>query len=67
MRTNIEIDDALIQEAMELSGLPTKKAVVEAALRALIRLRRQRGILALAGKVRWTGNLNESRESRNFD
>ena len=67
MRTNIDIDDALMAEAQRASGLPTKKAVVEAALRALIRLRRQRGILALAGKVRWTGNLDESRESRNFD
>jgi Arc/MetJ family transcription regulator len=66
MRTNIEIDDALMREAMELSGLPTKKAVVEAALRALIRLRRQRGILDLAGKVHWSGNLDESREGRNI-
>jgi Arc/MetJ family transcription regulator len=42
MRTNIEIDDALIAEAMRLSGLPTKKATVEQALHDLIRLRRQR-------------------------
>jgi Arc/MetJ family transcription regulator len=67
MRTNIEIDDALMREAIELSGLPTKKAVVEAALRALIRRLRQKEILELAGKVHWSGNLDESREGRNFD
>lgn len=65
MRTNIDIDDVLMREALKVSGLPTKKAVVEEALRALIRLRGQHGILALAGKVHWTGNLDESREGRN--
>jgi Arc/MetJ family transcription regulator len=64
MRTNIDIDDALMVEALRASGLPTKKAVVEEALRLLIRRHGQKGILALAGKVRWTGNLDESREGR---
>jgi Arc/MetJ family transcription regulator len=64
MRTNIEIDDALIQEALRVSGLKTKHAAVEAGLKALIRLNRQKKILDLAGKVRWEGNLDESREGR---
>lgn len=62
MRTNIEIDDNLMTEALCLSGLKTKRAVVEAGLKALIRLRRQKKILDLAGKVQWEGNLDESRE-----
>ncbi len=65
MRTNIDIDDALMAEAQRASGLPTKKAAVEEGLRLLIRLRGQEDILGLAGKVRWTGNLDESREGRN--
>ena len=69
MRTNIEIDDELIREALRVSGLKTKRAAVEAGLRALIRLNtirlnRRKKILDLAGKIHWEGNLNESREGR---
>jgi Arc/MetJ family transcription regulator len=64
MRTNIEISDELIQEALRVSGLKTKRAAVEAGLKALIRLGRQKRILDLAGKVHWEGNLDESREGR---
>jgi Arc/MetJ family transcription regulator len=64
MRTNIEIDDELMTEALRLTGLKTKRAVVEAGLKALIRLKRQKKILDLAGKVQWEGNLDESREGR---
>lgn len=65
MRTNIEIDDALIKKATRSTGLKTKRAVVEEGLRTLIRLADQQAILDLAGKVRWTGDLNESRKGRN--
>lgn len=64
MRTNIEIDDALMQQALGLTGLRTKRAAVEAGLRLLIRLKQQEEILDLAGKVRWEGDLDESRQGR---
>ena len=64
MRTNIDIDDDLLSKAQEATGLTTKKATVEEGLRLLVRLREQEEILRLAGKVRWQGNLDESRESR---
>lgn len=64
MRTNIEIDAALIDEALRVSGLATKKAAVEAGLRALIKRHQQMEFLDLAGKVRWEGNLDEMREGR---
>ena len=52
MRTNIEIDDGLIAEAMARGGHPTKKAAVEAGLRLLVRLARQReAAAALWGSV----------------
>jgi Arc/MetJ family transcription regulator len=58
MRTNIEIDDELMARAMRLSGLPTKKAVVEEALRTLVRLRDQARIRELRGKIEWEGDLD---------
>ena len=64
MRTNVEIDDTLMQEALRLSGLKTKRAVIDAALRMFVRVQRQADILDLAGKVHWEGNLDESREGR---
>jgi len=64
MRTNVEIDDTLMQEAPRLSGLKTKRAVIDAALRMFVRVQRQADILDLAGKVHWEGNLDESRERR---
>ena len=67
MRTNIEIDDDLLREARRLSGLKTKRAVVEAALRMFVRVKRQTDILDLAGKVHWEGNLDAMREGRFFD
>jgi Arc/MetJ family transcription regulator len=56
MRTNIDIDDKLMAEARECTGLSTKKAVVEAALRELIRRRAVQELLDLAGKVEFWDN-----------
>jgi Arc/MetJ family transcription regulator len=64
MRTNIEIDDELMDEALRRSGAATKKAAVEEGLRLLIQVRRQAGIRRLRGKVRWEGDLNEMRGKR---
>jgi Arc/MetJ family transcription regulator len=65
MRTNIEIDDRLMREALRSSGARTKRATVEAGLRLLVQVRRQAGIRRLRGKVRWEGDLKESRRGRN--
>jgi len=64
MRTNIEIDDALMAEAQKASGHATKKQTVEAALRLLVKLRRQQDVNKAFGKYRWRGNLARSREGR---
>jgi len=64
LRTNIEIDDTLMRQAMDLGETPTKKATVEAALRLLIQTRLQGGIRRLRGKVKWEGNLDQSRRGR---
>jgi Arc/MetJ family transcription regulator len=67
MRTNIDIDDRLMRQAMRLGGAGTKKATVEAGLRLLIETRSQVGIRRLRGKVKWEGNLEVSRQGRVSD
>ncbi len=67
MRTNIDIDDQLIQDAMRETGSRTKKGVVEKALRLLVQTRRQGSIRRLRGRVEWDGDLEQSRLDRVHD
>jgi len=67
MRTNVVIDDELMAEALEHTGLDTKKAVIEEALRTLVRLKKQEQVRSLRGKLQWEGDLNMLRESRFAD
>ena len=64
MRTNIDIDDRLMRQAMRRSGARTKRALVEEALRLLIQTRGQNSIRRLRGKVGWEGDINSSRLER---
>jgi len=66
MRTNIVIDDDLMAEAMQVTGLNTKREVVDEALRLLVRISQQKAVLELRGKINWEGNLDEMREGRFF-
>jgi Arc/MetJ family transcription regulator len=59
MKTNIEIDDKLIKAAMKISKMKSKKELVNHALEELIRLNKRKKMLALFGKVKWEGNLDE--------
>jgi Arc/MetJ family transcription regulator len=61
MRTNIVIDDKLMQQALQLSGLKTKREVVEQSLKLLITMERQKQIRALRGTLSWEGDLNAMR------
>ncbi|MBK8816490.1 MAG: type II toxin-antitoxin system VapB family antitoxin [Methylococcaceae bacterium] len=61
MRTNIVIDNTLMQEALKATGLKTKKEAVELGLKTLITLRKQAAIKELKGKFHWEGNLDELR------
>jgi Arc/MetJ family transcription regulator len=64
MRTNIEIDDAVLQEAQALTGTRTKRETVDLALRELVSRHRRIGVLDLRGRVHWEGQLDESRRGR---
>jgi Arc/MetJ family transcription regulator len=61
MRTNIDIDDELMREALAVSGLPTKRSVVEEALRQMIALKQQEDVRRLRGRLHWEGDLDEMR------
>lgn len=61
MRTNIVIDEDLMNEAMTLSKLKTKKAVVETGLKLLVRIKKQEQLKSLRGKLKWNGDLESMR------
>ncbi|MEO8323604.1 MAG: type II toxin-antitoxin system VapB family antitoxin [Actinomycetota bacterium] len=64
MRTNIEIDDEVLEEVRRLTGATTKRQAVDIALHELVARYRRAGLLELRGKVRWEGDLDESRANR---
>jgi len=66
MRTNILIDDKLIEKGFQYTGIRTKKELVDFALRELINRKERKRILRLKGRLLWEGNLEKMRSSR-FD
>ena len=64
MRTNIEIDDKLMKDALRASGAKTKREAVELGLKTLVQLRSQEKARALRGKIHWEGNLTAMRTDR---
>ena len=61
MRTNIVIDDDLMNEAMALSKIKTKKTVVETGLKLLVQIKKQEQLKRLRGKLKWDGDLEAMR------
>jgi Arc/MetJ family transcription regulator len=64
MRTNIDLDDKLLSEAMAATGLATKRATVEEALRSLVQKHRQRTAIKDLAGLGWEGDLDEMRQAR---
>ena len=64
MRTNIVIDDQLMDEAAKLTRLSTKREIVETSLRLLVQIKRQEKVRASRGRLKWSGNLEEMRTDR---
>lgn len=65
-RTNIVIDETLVEEAKEFTGISTTRGVVDHALRQLLRQKAQRELLKLRGKIHWEGDLSAMRRGRTF-
>ena len=64
VKTHIELDDAVLENVLKLGGFSTKKAAVNSALAEYAKLLARRALLAMRGKVRWEGNLDELRADR---
>jgi Arc/MetJ family transcription regulator len=63
-RTNIVLDEKLVRQGLRSTGMKTRRALVDYALRELVRREKQVGLLALKGKIRWEGNLEAMRSER---
>jgi Arc/MetJ family transcription regulator len=64
MKTNIEIDNALVADALEATGLTAQHEVVELALKTLIQIKRQEAIRAFRGQLPWDDDLDSMRINR---
>ena len=63
MRTNIEINDKLMNDVLKATGVKTKKEAVELGLKTLIRLKKQGNIKNFRGELKWTGDLDDIRST----
>ncbi len=64
IRTNIVLDKAILEQALMLTEIKTRRELVDHALRELIRHKQQKKLLELKGKITWEGDLSEMREER---
>lgn len=65
-RTNVVLDEKLVKDCIKVTGIKTQKALIDHALRELLRHEKQIEILNLKGKINWDGNLDEWRQGRNL-
>ena len=63
-RTNVVLDEKLVGKGMRLTGIDTQKALIDYALRELVRRKEQKKMLKLKGKIVWEGDLEELRAER---
>lgn len=63
-RTNIVLDEKLLEQGMKLTGIDTQRGLIDHALRELVRRKEQKQILKLKGRIDWEGDLDEMRASR---
>jgi len=61
MRTNIVLDDELVQEAFSLTGARTKKELVHLALEELVRIRRKKDLMDLTGRIQFSGDFDHKK------
>jgi len=64
MRTNVVIEDRLMEDALKLSGFRTKKEAIEAGLKLLVKFNRQEKIRDFRGRLKWIGNLEKMRTDK---
>ena len=65
-RTNVVLDEKLVKDCKKITGIKTQKALIDHALRELLRHEKQLKILELKGVINWDGNLDEWRQGRSL-
>lgn len=65
-RTNVVLDDKLVKKCLDLTGLRTRRKLIDYALKELLRHQNQKKILELKGKIKWQGDLDSWREGRDL-
>jgi Arc/MetJ family transcription regulator len=63
-RTNVVLDEKLVDNCLKATGIETQKALIDHALRELLRHEKQKKLLELKGKINWSGKLDEWRQGR---
>ena len=63
-RTNVVLDDRLVEDCLQATGIKTRRALIDHALRELLRHESQTKILELKGRIHWDGDLDEWRQGR---
>jgi Arc/MetJ family transcription regulator len=63
-RTNVVLDEVLVEECRQLTGIPTQRSLIDHALRELLRHGRQKKVLELKGRISWQGDLRAWRRGR---
>jgi len=63
-RTNVVLDDKLVDDCLKTTGIKTRRALIEHALQELLRHESQKKLLNLKGNIHWEGNLDEWRKGR---
>jgi len=66
MRTNVVVDDKLMESALKASGLKTKKDAIEEGLKLLVQVKSQKAIKRFRGKLKWSDNLDEMRRTLRY-
>ena len=63
MKTSVEVDNALVIDALKVTGLTAQDEVIELALKILIQIKHQEAIKSFRGKLQWDGDLEAMRTS----
>ena len=63
-RTNIDLDDRLVEEGLRVFKCKTKKALIHLALKELLKTEKRKEILKFRGRLKWEGDLEEMRRTR---
>jgi Arc/MetJ family transcription regulator len=63
-RTNVVLDEVLVEECRKVTGIPTQRSLIDHALRELLRHERQKKVLELKGRIAWQGDLRAWRRGR---